>query len=125
MKATVVRNHDIQQQASKVLSQNIVHLLKCAAFHVAPGTRGAGGGGGGTATLALQSAVYDTEQVVCIQKERISAKLSNHPRCLHLLWNEYEFGIGVNKAAKLFTPEEPGKMKHRYCLRKIFWDTVC
>ena len=41
-----------------------------------------------------------------------------------MLWNEYKFGIGVNKAAKLFTPEERGQVKHRYCLWKVFWDTV-
>mmetsp|Transcript_272 Transcript_272/g.326 ORF Transcript_272/g.326 Transcript_272/m.326 type:complete len:177 (+) Transcript_272:113-643(+) len=52
------------------------------------------------------------------------AQLTKHPRCLHYLWNEYECGIGVNKAAKNFTPSERGKVKHRYCLRKIFWDAV-
>ena len=41
-----------------------------------------------------------------------------------MLWNEYEFGIDVNKAAKLFTPKERLQVKHRYCLRKIFRDTI-
>ena len=32
LKATVVQNYDIQQQTSKVLNQNVVHLLKGASF---------------------------------------------------------------------------------------------
>ena len=125
LKATTIRNHDIQQQANKTMNRNIVHLMKGAAYRVSSRTRGGGGGGGGgTVDLAFRSAVYDAEQVVRTRNERTSAKLSSHPRCLHMLWNEYEFGIGVNKAAKLFTPEERGQVKHRYCLRKVFWDTV-
>ena len=68
LKATVVRNHDIQQEASRTMNQNVMHLMKGAAFRVSPATQFSGGGGGygGTATLAFQSALYDAEQVVCI-----------------------------------------------------------
>ena len=88
LKATVIQNHDIQQQANKTMNRNIVHLLKGAAYRVSSGTRGGGGGGRGTVDLAFRSAVYDAEQVVRTRNERTSAKLSSHPRCLHMLWNE-------------------------------------
>ena len=40
-----------------------------------------------------------------------SATLSRVPRTLHLLWTEYEVGIGGWKAAKDFTAHERGKEK--------------
>ena len=40
-----------------------------------------------------------------------SATLSRVPRTLHLLWTEYEVGIGGRKAAKDFTAHERGKEK--------------
>jgi hypothetical protein len=52
------------------------------------------------------------------------AVLSPHPRNLHELWAEYNFGIGGRKAAKEFTAEERGKNKYKYCRRKNFWDLV-
>ena len=87
LKATTIRNHDIQQQANKTMNQNIVHLLKGAAYRVSSAT-GGGDGGSGTVDLAFRSAIYDAEQVVCTQNERTSTKLSSHPKCLHMLWNE-------------------------------------
>ena len=101
--------------------------MKGAAFRVTSGTRRVGAAviaDDSVANRALQNAVYEAEQAVRYRKESTNARLSSHPRCLHMLWNEYEFSIGVNKAAKLFTPEERGAVKHKYCLRKIFWDTV-
>ena len=53
-----------------------------------------------------------------------NARLSPTPRSLHTLWLEYQQGIGGRKAAKLFTPEERGRVKHKYCMRKPFWDLV-
>lgn len=50
--------------------------------------------------------------------------LSSCPRTLFVLWNEYEFGIGDRKAAKLFSSVERGRVKHKYSLRKVFWDQV-
>ena len=46
------------------------------------------------------------------------------PRSLYTLWLEYEQGIGGRKAAKLFTPSERGRCKHKYCFRKPFWHLV-
>jgi hypothetical protein len=53
-----------------------------------------------------------------------SASLSPNPRTLHLLWEEYQHGIGARKSAKLFTSQERGRLKHKYCRRKIVWDLV-
>ena len=46
------------------------------------------------------------------------------PRTLHVLWSEYQFGVGGNKPAKLFTARERGKVKFVYSLRKPFWTLV-
>ena len=50
--------------------------------------------------------------------------LIKFPRTLDVLWTKYEFGIGGNKPAKLFTASERGKMKFSYSLRKPFWKLV-
>jgi hypothetical protein len=52
------------------------------------------------------------------------ATLSNTPRCLYTLWQEYQHGIGGRKAARLFTPHERGKAKHKYTRRKVVWECV-
>ena len=48
--------------------------------------------------------------------------LSKCPKTLYVLWNEYEFGVGGRKAAKLFNAVERGRVKFNYSLRKHFWD---
>jgi hypothetical protein len=50
--------------------------------------------------------------------------LSPNPRDLHSLWQEYEFGIGGRKAARLFTAAERGRVKYTYHRRKVVWDQV-
>lgn len=52
------------------------------------------------------------------------ADLSPHPRTLYLMWQEWEFGIGGRKAARLFTVEERGRVKYLYSRRKIVWDAI-
>jgi hypothetical protein len=52
------------------------------------------------------------------------AVLSPNPRSLHVLWQEYEFGIGGRKAARLFTPAERGRVKYSYHRRKVVWDKM-
>ena len=58
------------------------------------------------------------------EENQTCATLLPFPRNLHTLWNEYEFGIGGRKAAKDFTPQERGRVKHKYCRRKVVWDKV-
>jgi len=53
-----------------------------------------------------------------------TANLSERPRNLHLLWEEWEHGSGVNKAARSFSPEERGRCKGVYSLRKCFWSVI-
>ncbi len=53
-----------------------------------------------------------------------AAKLSKRPMSLYLLWDEYEKGLGDNKAAKDFTEHERGADKYNYYRRKVVWDTV-
>jgi hypothetical protein len=52
------------------------------------------------------------------------ALLSKCPKTLHALWDEYEKGIGGNKAAKDFTSEERGKCTSTYSKRSYVWNTV-
>ena len=46
------------------------------------------------------------------------------PIFLYTLWLEFEQGVGGRKPAKLFTPTERGRCKHKYCFRKPFWELV-
>jgi hypothetical protein len=54
----------------------------------------------------------------------IVAALSPRPRNLHLLWQEYEFGLGGRKPARQFTAIERGRVKFKYCRRKVVWDII-
>ncbi len=53
-----------------------------------------------------------------------AATLSANPRSLHVLWEEYEQGIGGRRAARLFTRDERGRVKHKYHRRKMVWDLI-
>ena len=53
-----------------------------------------------------------------------TAVLSPRITNLHVLWDEYQHGIGGNKPAYLFTSREKGRCRFKYCRRKIFWDLV-
>ena len=53
-----------------------------------------------------------------------NANLLNCPPNLYTLWNEYEVGVGGNKAAKEFTASERGRVKSKYCRRKKFWQAM-
>ena len=52
------------------------------------------------------------------------ATLSASPKSLHTLWLEYQHGIGGRKPAKMFTPGERGRVKHKYCIQKPFWELI-
>jgi hypothetical protein len=41
-----------------------------------------------------------------------------------LLWQEYEFDIGRQKPAKLFTVQDRAKEKFKHRRRKVSWDTI-
>lgn len=47
------------------------------------------------------------------------------PNTLYDLWREWNEGIGLNKAAREFTAKERGgENKHKFHLRRVFWDVV-
>lgn len=50
------------------------------------------------------------------------SSLCRNPKSLYVLWQEWEFGVGGRKAAKLFSSRERGRVKYQYSLRKHFWD---
>ena len=52
------------------------------------------------------------------------ANLCSCPKNWYVLWAEYESGVGGNKPAKLFNKAERGKLRLKYCSRKIVWDAV-
>jgi len=52
------------------------------------------------------------------------AILSKCPRTVYDLWVEYTVGTGGNKPACQFTTKERGKVKFKYCRRKIVWDVI-
>jgi hypothetical protein len=59
-----------------------------------------------------------------VENEDGHITLSFNPRDIHSLWQEYEFGIGSRKAARLFTAAERGRVKYTYHRRKVVWDQV-
>ena len=73
--------------------------------------QGGGGGGGGNDDPQDSTVPYE-------------ATLSNCPRSLFKLWQEYEFGLQGWKAAKRFTSRERGRVKYKYHRRKVVWDTI-
>eukprot|EP00957_Ditylum_brightwellii_P093904 7151471-Ditylum_brightwellii.AAC.1 len=52
------------------------------------------------------------------------ATLSRCPCDQHILWHEFEFGIGGRKATKLFSSSECGRVKVVYTKRRVVWDTI-
>ena len=52
-----------------------------------------------------------------------TAQLVDHPKSLSILWREWMFGIGRNKPAVNFTPQERNNKdnKNKYLKRKPFW----
>ena len=52
-----------------------------------------------------------------------TAQLVDHQKTLSILWREWMFGIGQNKPAVNFTPQERNndQNKNKYLKRKPFW----
>ena len=69
-------------------------------------------------------AANDYESAAADENSRALATVSRNPKCLHLLWQEYELGLNGKKAAKLFTAKERGKEASLYSKRKVFWQKV-
>ena len=55
---------------------------------------------------------------------QVMPTLMKCPKTLNVLWQEYEFGINGQKAAKHYTSRERGNSRYTYHRRKVFWDKV-
>jgi Transcriptional activator of glycolytic enzymes len=53
-----------------------------------------------------------------------AAALSQSPKDLYVLWEEYEFGIQGRKAAKRFSTKERGHVRYKFHQRKVVWDKI-
>ena len=72
----------IYTHSLKVASHNAVQSMKQAVPTVRPGSS--------VANCSMQNAIYNQEQLAWRES---NTRLSSHPRCLHMLWNKYEFGV--------------------------------
>ena len=52
------------------------------------------------------------------------SNLTGNPPNLHVVWNDYERGVGGNKPAKYFTKTVCGRVKHMYYRRLVLWKGV-
>ena len=52
------------------------------------------------------------------------AFLHSRPNSLAELWQEYESGLNGNKAARLFTPVERGRVRKKYSRRNLVWQKI-
>ena len=71
-----------------------------------------------------QLAAENSAAEVADEASRSCTRLSNNPKSLHALWNEYYVGLGDNKAAMLFTKTQKGKDKSHYSKRLVFWGEI-
>ena len=92
------------QHAVKVVNRNVQQLMRSSAV------------GGGVRRGAAVPLTITT-------RSQNNAILMDRPKSLHMLWNEYMFGIGGSKPAKEYTPQESHgvKNKDKYNMRKQFW----
>ena len=111
------RMHDLQSNQGGHHGEMVKRLDKIERnlrrMSVMPGRREASGavGGGGVGGANESQAL-------------MPANLCKCPKNLYVLWAEFESGVGGNKPARLFTASERGKVKFKYCRRKIVWDVI-
>ena len=55
---------------------------------------------------------------------RPNARLSDKPKTINDLWQEYQHGIGGNLPARLFRSRERGRCKTNYSRRNLVWTVV-
>jgi hypothetical protein len=75
--------------------------------------------------VSLAGEDADDDELVQLQ-EVTPATLSNNPRSLHLLWQEYKFGINGRNPAEQFNLEERNTPanKQKYYRRNLVWQTM-
>jgi hypothetical protein len=113
IRTELARNYQIQNTVLRVLNRNLRQLMRNPLLsHRQERSR--------NDNNELQHEMQHEMQ----QTNSNNATLSNMPRTLHELWNEYEFGLGERKPAKHFTLKERGKCRYTYHRRKVVWDQV-
>ena len=110
------QNHLQQMRQYQTLNSNVRRLAMAPARRIGNGNNNNGNGAGNNNDGGNGNGNGNANQP--------AATLSPTPRCLYVLWQEYTQGIGGRKAARLFTPQERGQVKHRYTRRKVVWDTI-
>ena len=75
------------------------------------GHQAAATGFGGVSLAGMCS--HEEEEGLVPLEETTPATLSHNPRSLHLLWQEYKFGINDRKPAEQFTREERNKKENK------------
>ena len=75
--------------------------------------------------VALVGKDADDDELLQVQ-EATPATLSNNPRSLQLLWQEYKFGINGRKPAEQFIPKDRNvpDNKQKYYRRNLVWQTM-
>ena len=53
-----------------------------------------------------------------------NATLSSSPKSLYVLWDEWMYGLGGKKPARLFTAVERGRSKRKFSRRRVVWDKI-
>ena len=108
MSAQAARFHQEMQR----MNRNLLHIRKGLMV------------GGGRQRPAAAAVVDDrTGPDGNIAPVDTTAQLVDHPKTLSILWREWMFGIGRNKPAVNFTPQERNndQNKNKYLKRKQFW----
>ena len=98
----------------KVCVTNILYKLHKMVLHMANSQLMNSRAREGHGTLNILTSLVAHERAI----------LSASPKSLHILWLEHQHGIGGRKPVKLFTPVERGRVKHKYCMRKSFWELI-
>ena len=112
------------QMADRAFSTKSYAIINANIRRIAlqPGVRG---GMGGTVARGNDDILIGAQQLAIAGLGAAPASLSPNPKNLFHLWQEYQIGIGGRKAAKHFSQSERGgKMKHKYCRRKVIWVMV-
>ena len=122
LRVELKRRHEIQEISNKKIIRSVNHIM----MNPIRSLRNSNTTNNLTNTNNLGNRVGGTNEATTTrgEVEMNSALLSNNPKSLHTLWNEYEFGLGNNKAAKDFTSKERGKVKYLYHRRKVVWERV-
>ena len=125
LKSEVIIFKQMSQSMMQQMNSSIKRLsMLPVARVIAPAARRVNETGGNSTAIGGRAHSND-DGVASGQTENdhipYQATLSKCPKSLFVLWQEFEFGIGGRKPAKLFSTAERGKVRYSYSLRKHFW----